>query len=299
MSLQGWQVHVIWDGLRPSNVSTALHLASFFGKPSAQYSSLLHLVFFSSQGCDCDRASIYMSLQGWQANVFRQAVGLSSAHCASSEGCQCDRASIYMSLQGWQVYVFQESLRPSTLLCFTLSSVCDGCQCDRAIYMSLQGWQVYVIWEGLRPSTLFFLTLSSFLLKAVNVIGLVSICHCKGGRFMSFGTAFGLVTCPLLFTLPLSLGSLRPSTLLFFTLSSFLLKAVIVIGLVSICPCKGGRLMFLGRPQASLLLIVLLLKAVNVIGLVSICRCKGGRYMSFRKAFGLVHFSELHHVSFL
>ena len=58
-----------------------------------------------------------------------------------------------------------------------------------------------------RPSTFFFLTLSSFLLKAVNVIELVSICHCKGGRIMSFGKAFGLATCPLLFfTLPCSLG---------------------------------------------------------------------------------------------
>ena len=61
-------------------------------------------------------------------------------------------------------------------------------------------------WEGLQPSTLLFLTLSSCLLKAVNVIGLVSICHRKGGRFVSFREAFGLVTCPLLFfTLPRSL----------------------------------------------------------------------------------------------
>ena len=48
-------------------------------------------------------------------------------------------------------------------------------------------------WEGLQPSTLLFLTLSSCLLKAVNVIGLVSICHRKGGRFVSFREAFGLV----------------------------------------------------------------------------------------------------------
>ena len=33
-----------------------------------------------------------------------------------------------------------------------------------------------------------------------------TICHCKGGRFVSFWEAFGLVTCPLLFfTLPRSL----------------------------------------------------------------------------------------------
>ena len=41
-----------------------------------------------------------------------------------------------------------------------------------------------------------------------------------------------------------------------------------MIELVSTCPCKGGRLMFLARPQASLLVIVILLKAVHVIGLV-------------------------------
>ena len=35
----------------------------FLGRPSAWYSSLLDLVFFSSEGCECDRAS--MSLQGW------------------------------------------------------------------------------------------------------------------------------------------------------------------------------------------------------------------------------------------
>ena len=46
--------------------------------------------------------------------------------------------------------------------------------------------------------------------------------------------------------------------------------------------------MFLGRPQASLLLIVPLLKAVHKTGLVSICHCKGGRFLSFREAFGLV-----------
>ena len=72
---------------------------------------------------------------------------------------------------------------------------------------------IYVIYrlisssEGLQPGTLLFLTLSSFLLKDVNVIGLVSICHRKGGRIMSFGKAFGPVTCPMLFySLPHSLG---------------------------------------------------------------------------------------------
>ena len=41
------------------------------------------------------------------------------------------------------------------------------------------------------------------------------------------------------------------------------------------------------------LLIVVFLKALNVVGLVPICRCKGGRFMSFRGAFGLVHFPFL------
>ena len=87
------------------------------------------------------------------------------------------------------------------------------------------------------------------------MIGLV--CHCKGGRIMSFGKVFGLATCPLLFsTLPRSLEG-RSSTLLFLSLSSCLLKAV------------------------------------KVIGLVSMCQCKGGRFMSFRKAFGLVALPHL------
>ena len=68
------------------------------------------------------------------------------------------------------------------------------------------------------------------------------------------------------------------------------------IRLASICPCKAGKLMFLGRPLASLLLIVLLLKAVKVVGLVSMCDCKGDRFVSFRKAFGLV--ALLHLASF-
>ena len=40
------------------------------------------------------------------------------------------------------------------------------------------------------------------------------------------------------------------------------------------------------------LLIVVFLTALNVVGLVQICRCKGGRFMSFKGAFGLVHFSS-------
>ena len=34
-------------------------------------------------------------------------------------------------------------------------------------------------------------------------------------------------------------------------------KAVNIIGLVSMCSCKGSRVEFLGRPSASVLLIVL------------------------------------------
>ena len=37
---------------------------------------------------------------------------------------------------------------------------------------------------------------------------------------------------------------------------------------------------------------MLRLKAVHVIGLVPICPCKGGRFMSFRKAIGLVLLSS-------
>ena len=50
-----------------------------------------------------------MSLQGCEADVLRQALGLSSAHCASSEGCACDRAS-NMSLQEWQADVLRQAL---------------------------------------------------------------------------------------------------------------------------------------------------------------------------------------------
>ena len=97
---------------------------------------------------------------------LRQALGLSSAHCASFAAVNVTGPV--------SIYVIYNLISSS---------------------------------EGLQPGTLLFLTLSSFLLKALNVIELVSICHCKGGRIMSFGKAFGLATCPLLFfTLPCSLG---------------------------------------------------------------------------------------------
>ena len=66
------------------------------GRP-ANYSSPLDLVFCSSKDYECDTASIYMSLQGWQADVLRQAFGFSSARCASSAAVNVTRpASIYV-----------------------------------------------------------------------------------------------------------------------------------------------------------------------------------------------------------
>ena len=92
-------------------------------------------------------------------------------------------------------------------------------------------------------------------LKGVNLIGLVSLCRRKRGRFMSFRKAFGLVLLSsspgLLFVTAVYLvgleniymslqvwwihviwDGLRPSTLVFLTLSSFLRKAMNVIELV-------------------------------------------------------------------
>ena len=71
-------------------------LPCFLGRPAC-YFSLLDLVFFSSEDCECHTASIYMSLQGWQADVLRQAFGFSSARCASSAAVNVTRpASIYV-----------------------------------------------------------------------------------------------------------------------------------------------------------------------------------------------------------
>ena len=91
------------------------------GRP-AYYSSPLDLVFFSSEDCECHTACIYMSLQGWQAHVLRQALCLSSAHCASSEGCACDRAS-YMSLQEWQADVLRQAFGLSSAHCASSAAV--------------------------------------------------------------------------------------------------------------------------------------------------------------------------------
>ena len=99
-----------------------------------------------------------------------------------------------------------------------------------SIYFSSQGWSAHVFKKNLRPGNVsttllhlafLFSLLIAIFLKALNVVGLVSTCRCKGGRFMSFRGAFGL-----------------SSSL------SLLLKAAGVIG----------------RPSASVLLIVLLWK---------------------------------------
>ena len=64
-----------------------------------------------------------MSLQGWQADVLRQALGLSSAHCASSQSCDCDRPNIYMSLQGWQADVIRQAFGFSSARCASSAAV--------------------------------------------------------------------------------------------------------------------------------------------------------------------------------
>ena len=69
-----------------------------------------------------------------------------------------------------------------------------------------------------------------------------------------------------------------------------------MVGLVPICRCKGGK--FISFRGAFGLVhfsssLHLLLKAVHVMGLVPVCLCKGGRCMSLRKAFGPVPFPRL------
>ena len=77
----------------------------------------------------------------WQAHVFRQALSLSSAYCASSKA---------VTVTGpVSIYVIYRLISSS---------------------------------EGLQPGTLLFLTLSSFLLKDVNVIGLEIIYICVVAR---------------------------------------------------------------------------------------------------------------------
>ena len=125
-------------------------------------------------------------------------------------------------------------------------------------------------------------------LEGLKVVWLVSICHCNHGRFASFRKAFGLLLYPLVFLSRLqdTYPKARGSASIYFSSqgwSAHVFKKNLRPGNVSTALL---HLAFLFS-----LLIVIFLKALNVVGLVPICRCKGGRFMSFRGAFGLVHFS--------
>ena len=64
-------------------------------------------------------ASIYMSLQGWQANVFRQAVGLSSDHCSDLSSLNVVGLLSICSCKGGRFSVKKRSgdgTRPKALL---------------------------------------------------------------------------------------------------------------------------------------------------------------------------------------
>ena len=124
------------------------------------------------------------------------------------------------------------------------------------------------------------------------MVCLVPICRCIHGRFASFRKAFGLLRLllyPLVFfscqdTYPKAHGSAS----IYFSSQGWLahvFKKNLRPGNVSTTLL---HLAFLFS-----LLIVIFLKALNVVGLVFTCRCKGGRFMSFRGAFGLLHFPLL------
>ena len=198
MSLQGWQVCVFLGGLRPSNVSAALlRLASFFENASqvtcpllffalpsslkmpAKYYSLLDLVFFSSAGCECDRASIYMSSQGCQFYVFQDGLRSNtilfltlSPFC---DGCVCDRASLCLLVLARVVgscHLGRPSAQYSSLLDLVFSSSAGYDRDKASICMSLQEWQVSVFQGGLRPSNVStaLLQLTSFSGKAFSQV---------------------------------------------------------------------------------------------------------------------------------
>ena len=64
-------------------------------------------------------ASIYMFLQGWQANVFRQAVGLSSDHCSDLSSLNVVGLLSICSCKGGRFSVKKRSgdgTRPKALL---------------------------------------------------------------------------------------------------------------------------------------------------------------------------------------
>ena len=126
----------------------------------AQYSSLLDLVFCSSKNYECDTASIYISLQGWQADVLRQAFGFSSAHCASSAAVNVTRpSSIYVDrLRSFRKAFGLILFSSSPCLLFLTDVYVIGLE---MIYMSLQGWQVHVMQDGLSVQYIFLLDLAS------------------------------------------------------------------------------------------------------------------------------------------
>ena len=147
------------------------------GRPSAQYS--IHLSSYQDICLKANgSASIYFLSQAWQAHIFKKnlrpsAVSTFLLHIPSSEGPECGRTTIYLSSQGWQAHLFKKKLGPGNV--------------STALLLAF----------------LFSLLIVIFL-KALNVVGLVPICRCKGGKFMSFRGAFGLVH--LSFTLSSSEG---------------------------------------------------------------------------------------------
>ena len=100
--------------------------------------------------------------------------------------------------------------RPSAHCSIHLSSYQDiylKAHGSASIYSSSQGWSAHVFKKNLRPGNVstallhlafLFSLLIVIFLKALNVVGLVPICRCNGGGFMSFRGAFGLVHFPFL-----------------------------------------------------------------------------------------------------
>ena len=158
---------------------------------------------------------------------------LSSAHCSVLEGlkvvwlvyiCRCNHGRFASFRKAFGLLLY-----PLVFLS-RLQDTYPKAHGSASIYFSSQGWSAHVFKKNLRPGNVsttllllafLFSLLIAIFLKGLNVVGLVSTCRCKGGRFMSFRGAFGL-----------------SSSL------SLLLKAAGVIG----------------RPSASVLLIVLLWK---------------------------------------
>ena len=112
-------------------------------------------------------------------------------------------ARVYLSLQSWQVCVFRKAfgllLYPLVFLS-RLQDTYPKARGSASIYFSSRGWSAHVFKKNLRPGNVstallhlafLFSLLIVIFLKALNVVGLVPICRCKGG--MSFRGAFGLV----------------------------------------------------------------------------------------------------------